>query len=286
MGTAFLNNWFLCLSFASYNHCSHPQEPLLIPTTDWEDARSLGTEVDLQVIRQAGDTRALHIMQLRNLADEIDLLYQTFNNEKIKGNGISLVGGGVGLASSIATFATGGLAIPAAGVIGFLTSIGGGMWNNFEATKKEKRKHEIMNMLVKLVADDNKLQEEVRHERKKFEYLDQTSKYILAEQLRGYGVAALIFGPEDAAKETAAQLRQLLSSAQLSSAQTAGQTAGEKWAGSAEIGIGIGVISCVWDTFQISEAWDGSKKGAQTDLGIALRSIASQREDQKLNRSG
>ena len=46
------------------------------------------------------------------------------------------------------------------------------------------------------------------------------------------------------------------------------------------ITIGLGAISCVWDAYQITEAWDGSKKGATTKLGEALRRIASQ-----LNRS-
>ena len=39
------------------------------------------------------------------------------------------------------------------------------------------------------------------------------------------------------------------------------------------ITVGIGVVSCVWDGYQISKALDGSMDGATTKLGEALRRI-------------
>ena len=39
---------------------------------------------------------------------------------------------------------------------------------------------------------------------------------------------------------------------------------------------GMGVISCVWDGYQISQAWQGSKEGSETKLGEALRRIAKE----------
>ena len=48
---------------------------------------------DINSLRRAADTRMLHIKKLGNLANEIDLLYREFNKQKIKGNGMSLLGG-------------------------------------------------------------------------------------------------------------------------------------------------------------------------------------------------
>jgi len=306
MGTAFLNNWFLCLSFASYSHCSHPQEPLLIPTTDWEHARSLGTEVDLQVLRQAGNTRALHIKKLRNLADEIDLLYQTFNKEKIKGNGASLLGGGTAVVSGILTLVTGGLAIPALGTIGFVTGIAGGVWNILGSNEKEKKEQEIKAMIQKVIEDDNNLQEDVRTEMNKFEMLDHTQKYIWGEALlavaKGWGAITLNYGPIVAGDLLLGCLspdamlycseiemcKPLIEAAAKTTPSLFG-TRGTKAESDKLVGgitLGLGVISCAWDTYQISIALDGSKEGAKTKLGIALRRIASQLEKQMLNRSG
>jgi len=42
--------------------------------------------------------------------------------------------------------------------------------------------------------------------------------------------------------------------------------------------IGLGAIGCVWDVYQISSSWKGSRSGAQTKLGVALRRIASELE--------
>jgi len=373
MGTAFLNNWFLCLSFASYSHCSHPQEPLLIPTTDWEDARSLGTEVDLQVIRQAGNTRALHIMQLRNLAEEIDLLYQTFNNEKIKGNGISLVGGVFAIVTGVATIVSGGLALPALGTIGCVTGVAGGLWNISVGKKKKKIEQDIMEMIKEVIKGDKFLQEDVRKEMIKFDILDSTDRDIMGERLltilRGWGAGTLAdLGPVAAADKVCSRLTPLMplfakidiltplleaaakqapkwfSNAADEAAKQKLRTFLEKtskqvpegWTkkyiidnalgeiiknhNGVEVAVklseegtlqfanevtetmlaetvkfakyvggvtaGLGAISCIWDAKQISEAWDGSKEGAKTMFGEALRRIASELENRMSNSTG
>ena len=50
-------------------------------------------DFDIKAVQSASETRSLHMRKLLNLADEVDLLYQEFNNQKIKGNGMSFVGG-------------------------------------------------------------------------------------------------------------------------------------------------------------------------------------------------
>ena len=53
----------------------------------------MGDHFDIKALRSASETRSLHMRKLRNLADEIDLLYREFNNGKVKGNGMSFLGG-------------------------------------------------------------------------------------------------------------------------------------------------------------------------------------------------
>ena len=53
----------------------------------------MGDPFDIKSLKSASTTRSLHMQKLRNLADEIDLLYLDFNKGKIKGNGMSFVGG-------------------------------------------------------------------------------------------------------------------------------------------------------------------------------------------------
>ena len=47
----------------------------------------------MKELEAAVETRTLHITKLRNIADEIDLLYQEFNRGKIQGSGASVLGG-------------------------------------------------------------------------------------------------------------------------------------------------------------------------------------------------
>ena len=207
-------------------------------------------------------------------------------------------------------------------MLGTMIGVGGGVWNIYDSNKKEKKEQEINAMIQKMVEDDNNLQEDVRSELSKFEILDHTEKHKYMEALfviaKGWGASVLSFGPLDAknlvleclspvvTRFTGIEFKPILEAvaknapiliaqgtkevadAQLrATVETASKELGHPRANIVgEITTGLGVISCVWDAYQISQAWEGSKEGAQTKLGIALRRIASQLENQMLNRSG
>lgn len=158
--------------------------------------------VDVQVITRACNTRSHHIIQLKNLAEEIDLLYNKFNQNKIKSSGASLTGGGLTVISGVLTITTGGLAIPILGAIGTAVGVAGGVWNYISANKKEEMEKEIIQRIKKVQEDDIRLQEEIQHEIRKFEMLDDSKQTIVLEQiltiLRGWGGVALVSGPEAA----------------------------------------------------------------------------------------
>ena len=52
----------------------------------------------------------------------------------------------------------------------------------------------------------------------------------------------------------------------------------------ANVVAGLGIISCVWDGYQITQAWEGSRMGAETKLGEALRRIVE--DDSKIREGG
>lgn len=319
-------------------------------------------DVNLEVLRRSGDTRRLHIRMLRNLADELDLLLQVFNKEKIKGNGASLTGGSLGIISSIATIATGGLALPVLGALGSITGVCGLIWNFMGTKKKAEKEKEILNKIMEIVKEDKVLQEEVRSEMSKYEILNDTKRYAVGEQilviLKGWGCVYQSLGPQAAFMALTGALGPIamlfteipvvmafLGNAGIgvkeyfakgamevgdevirNAVENAGKTLPKDWTRavimenaygeivkrhgnfwvklSAEgadalaeevtkeiasqakyvsqwvggMTAGLGAIFCIWDIYQISEAWDASKEGYKTKLGIVLRRIAGEIE--------
>lgn len=319
-------------------------------------------DVNLDVLIRSGNTRRLHIKRLRNLADELDLLLQVFNKEKIKGNGASLTGVSLTVISGIATLATGGLALPALGALGSITGVCGGIWNFMGSQKKTEKEKEILTEITDMIKEDQNLQEDVRSEMNKYEILDDTKKYAVGEQifviLKGWGCVYQYLGPEAAFFALAGALGPIgtffteipvvmafIATARIGvteyfaigakevgdeviqdAVKNAGKVLPKDWTSafiqknaygeivkrhgknmvklsgkgadafteevSKEIAsqqkyvshlvggitVGIGAISCIWDIKQLSEAWNPSKEGHKTKLGIALRRIAEKTE--------
>ena len=50
--------------------------------------------------------------------------------------------------------------------------------------------------------------------------------------------------------------------------------------------VGLGAISCAWDGYQIYDAWEGSKEGAKTALGEALRRIVNEEAKERTRNRG
>jgi len=317
--------------------------------------------VDIDVLKKCGDTRHLHCQQLRNLSEEIDLLFQKFNNDKIKGNGASLIGGALTTISGLATIVTGGLALPVLGVIGTMIGVSGGLWNYMGSIKKNKEEQKILKTLETILNEDRLLQEQVRHEITKYNILGNTERDAVGEQiliiLKGWCPVYQCLGPEVAFMELTGALppvavfftgipavmtflgaagtglsqyfaegaKEMADEAIWNAVEKAGKTLPNNWtkryiienaygeiikrnggtiakegaevvaddvAVAEEIakqaksisqwvgGItaGLGAIFCIWDAYQIHEAWGPSKKGYKTLLGEALRRIATEIE--------
>lgn len=315
--------------------------------------------VDLDVLRKCGDTRHLHIQQLRDLSEEIDLLFQNFNNDKIKGNGASFIGGAMTTVSGVATIATGGLALPVLGVIGTMVGVSGGLWNYMGSIKKNKEEQKILKTLETILDEDRVLQEEVRHELAKYNILGNAERDAVGEQiliiLKGWCPVYQCLGPEVAFMELTGALppvaifftgiptvmtflgaagtglsqyfvagtKEVVDEAIWNAVEKAGSTLPNNWTKryiienaygeivKRNVGIiakegseivaddvavaeqlaiqaksisqwvggitaGLGAIFCVWDAYQIHEAWGPSKKGYKTLLGEVLRRIATE----------
>lgn len=146
--------------------------------------------------------RKLHIKTLNNLAAEIDLNSQNFNNGKWKGNSVTFASGALSAISGLATLYTGGLVLPVVSSIGFAMSAGGSAWNFLGSSDQTKTENEIIERIKKICREDDEIQEDIRHEVAKFEMLDDNERYKIGEAtfavLKGFGGVAFYSGPENA----------------------------------------------------------------------------------------